>query len=433
MQIVDTPGVCLRQADPELQCRTRGYNSEEAFLHYARSHEIVTSYRYLPVQWWQTCVVYCGLARLKNFSAVPFVQQFIDGLDRRQKYFTVSRCDDGPYETLPPDTVVFGVSTGDIPIPLLCEIPTMKIETVPAQRERLRNTPDRAFGFNIESHAAAWFRLHAGELNSQWAYLPVLWWNNSAAEMLATGKGPFRAVVLVQEFLDNLPPGKRVTVSRGADGIYERLPDNTVVFSAGGKGDFPIPHLTEAPDVPVRRERDILASFVGNIACGGPVKDAPHGASSWDPNGAGATVRRAMAKVFSGAEDCLIVDQNIGTWSRGIPLEYVKFRQAAEQSWFGLAPRGYGKTSYRLYEMFHFGCIPVYIYDEPWIPYQDRLDWTEFSVLCHVSELPDLPQRLRSMPIAKREQMIEAAKPLIEDYFTQDGVCKQIAYYVEKL
>lgn len=38
---------------------------------------------------------------------------------------------------------------------------------------------------------------------------------------------------------------------------------------------------------------------------------------------------------------------------------------------FNLAPRGFGRASFRLAEIIQIGRIPVYLYDDyPWIPYE---------------------------------------------------------------
>lgn len=429
MNIANVPADLQPRADPDDNSRTRGVNCEDAFLDYARP-QIRSTHTYLPVMWWHCAVRHAGKYHLKGrIEAVPEVQHYIDQLDPAAPYFTVSRGDDGPYERLPRNTVVFGAAAGDIPIPLLCKRPTMKTANVPRelQTPRLTESLHRSYGFNIEEHVCQWFATR-----DKWIYLPVLWWNNAAKEQRNRGYGPVTAIDAVQAFVDSLPPGNYFTVSRGADGIYESVSDNVVVFSAGGVGDVPIPHLCEIkPGVP--GPKNILASFLGNLECGGPAAGAPRGTSSWDPNGAGARVRRAMWNVFAGQDDCLMVNQFIGKWEGNIPAQYTQFREAAQQSWFGLAPRGYGRTSYRLYEMFYLGAIPVYIYDEPWLPYLDRIDWREIAVLCHVSELPGLPDRLRAIPVEKRTQMLVRAQSLLKDFFTPDGVCRQIEYYVGKL
>ena len=65
-----------------------------------------------------------------------------------------------------------------------------------------------------------------------------------------------------------------------------------------------------------------------------------------------------------------------------------RFVELMSRSVFALCPRGYGRTSYRMYEALQLGCIPVYIHDESWLPYADELDWREFAVLVPLADAP---------------------------------------------
>ena len=52
------------------------------------------------------------------------------------------------------------------------------------------------------------------------------------------------------------------------------------------------------------------------------------------------------------------------------------WRSVARQSIFALAPRGYGRTSFRLFELLQYGTLPVYLYDDvAWTPYQHYADF----------------------------------------------------------
>jgi len=93
---------------------------------------------------------------------------------------------------------------------------------------------------------------------------------------------------------------------------------------------------------------------------------------------------------------------------------------------FALSPRGYGRTSFRMYEAIELGCIPVYIYDEPWLPYTDVIDWREFSVLCSQGDIDSLPERLKSISDSWRQSALSLADRLYDDYFTLDGMSRQI-------
>ena len=107
-------------AQQDDRSRTRGRNCEEAFLIWATKCDATAPRAYLPVQWWQCAVRHAIANGVAGFEAVPVVQQFLDTLDASRPYFTVSRGDDGIYERLPPDTVVFGAGgDSDFAVPLL--------------------------------------------------------------------------------------------------------------------------------------------------------------------------------------------------------------------------------------------------------------------------------------------------------------------------
>ena len=42
-------------------------------------------------------------------------------------------------------------------------------------------------------------------------------------------------------------------------------------------------------------------------------------------------------------------------------------------------PRGYGPTSFRLYESIEMQSIPIYISDEFILPYSNIIDWENFA------------------------------------------------------
>ncbi len=259
-------------------------------------------------------------------------------------------------------------------------------------------------------------------------YVPIYWTNNYQSQSRQSGTCQLKAVPEVVDYVKSLKSEKQYfTVVQCDDGIYESIPDNLFIFGAGGQGDEPIP-LTCSLHPVLQSEKTLLASFMGNFNAGGPITSStPPQESSWDPKGAGARIRHKMREVFSGVQDCLVVPSTIGK-SR-VTEEY---RRLAAKSWFGLAPRGYGKTSFRLYEMLSMGVIPVYIYDDPWLPYQDQINWTDFCVLCPEQALSGLPKLLRSLSGTWRRKAVENGQRLLISHFTTRGVCEQISRMVEK-
>ncbi len=67
-----------------------------------------------------------------EFKAVPEIQQFLDeAIDARRSYFTVTRCDEGIYETLPSNVLVFGAGDwADVLIPLGSELTPARADTL---------------------------------------------------------------------------------------------------------------------------------------------------------------------------------------------------------------------------------------------------------------------------------------------------------------
>jgi hypothetical protein len=138
-----------------------------------------------------------------------------------------------------------------------------------------------------------------------------------------------------------------LTVSQDDQGIFSQLAflrPNILSLSAGGFGHIPIPlikgelNYTEAPKT---FEWDV--GFFGSLR-----------------------PRLSRSTILSEIE-------------RTLQKEHMKFRIAPSNAWehdisrskYNLAPRGFGRSSYRLAEIIQIGRIPVYLYDDiSWLPYE---------------------------------------------------------------
>jgi len=255
-------------------------------------------------------------------------------------------------------------------------------------------------------------------LKTDWIYLPIYWTNNYVQR-------GFKADECAQGVLDSLDAGERYfTVVQCDDGIYERYPENLLVFGAGGVGDIPIPLLAAPPHPNGKHARDTLGSFMGTVECGGPAGEGKATESTWNPDGFGAMTRRAMFAAFAGTPGFYLRDCNV-------PVG--EFRTQMHRSRFALCPRGYGRTSFRLYEAMEMGCVPVYIHaDGAWLPYRDVLNWSELAVLCDIGEIASLPERLIGIDPYWTQQAREKLAVLSDDYFTMSGMCRQIFRMVKE-
>jgi hypothetical protein len=211
-------------------------------------------------------------------------------------------------------------------------------------------------------------------------YIPVFWTeiNNSRHDGAK-----------LQTILDSLPRDKTYfAVVQHADGIRQRLP-NTRIFSMGGgsAGSIPLPLIYDNDDLFAKHKntaKNIFCSFVG---------------ANTHP------CRVQALKALGGKPD---VVYSMNAWTNQIGKDKQDlFVDITARSKFTLAPRGYGKTSFRLYEAFKLGSVPVYIYDTPWLPYTDILDWNKLAVLIHVNDIAGMYDRLKSITDEKYNAMLQ--------------------------
>jgi len=290
------------------------------------------------------------------------------------------------------------------------------LDTPPEMRRPPHRFPRHNFGLGMEQYCHLYLKEHAEEIKSDYIYLPIYWINNYYYQSHYQHEKGFHAVQEVEEYLAaNLNHQERyVTVCVCPEGIYEQLPEcKLTVLGAAGAGDVPLPLL--CAEHPKRRDvkQDLTASFLGAKDCGG----------------AGTAVRREMFRTFPQfTGDFYLEDhQSGGSFATDI------FCSLIYRSRFALAPRGYGKTSFRLYEAMQIGTPPVYIYDEPWLPYADKLDWNSFCVLATPEDLPTLPYKLRDILDLWRTNAVSLLETLVPEFFSFPGVARQLKPIIEGL
>lgn len=215
----------------------------------------------------------------------------------------------------------------------------------------------------------------------------------------------------IQAYLNALDQSKAYwTLSQHDDGIRQRLPPNTLHFAAGGLGGgIPIPLICSP--IPTDdfmtcglSDKQFFCSFVGSLT------------------------HNIRAKLFTTYKhNKLFYFSNPHQWSQTVKPNFLhQFLNITSQSVFALAPRGYGLSSFRLYEILQLGAIPVYISDKHWLPFTNEIDWNEFCVLLTDDDIPYLENILKSIPESRQQQMLDKGKEVYENYFTMEKVCEQI-------
>lgn len=200
-----------------------------------------------------------------------------------------------------------------------------------------------------------------------------------------------------------------ITVSQNDDGFpgdnadFQQLQDayNILVLSAGGYGHVPLPLLKQReevlPKIPFNN-RTHLVSYVGSR------EHSPR------------DMRFKMLDVV-GYEHYFYGDG---------------WRSVMQDSKFSLCPRGFGRTSYHVMETLQMGLIPIQVYleeDIPWLPYAATI-LENISFATTVENLPALLTQLEQLSDNEIMRMEREIEGLISDYFTFEGVMKQIEQFM---
>jgi len=227
-------------------------------------------------------------------------------------------------------------------------------------------------------------------------YLPVCWTNYYVAKNY--GKDDMSDLQL---YLDSLDKDKEYfTVVQWDDGILHNVKNlDLYSFASGGMGDYayPLNCMPRPNTVFIKSQRELLCSFVGAIK-------GRH------------VIRQKMQYYFHEYDDIFISE-----W-----MGVTGFEIAMKSSIFALCPRGYGKTSFRICEALNYGTIPVYIYDEPWIPFHDMVDFESYGVLCSAKKLRHLYGYLSMMSQNKINDMRDAGRKVYKKYYSYEGCYDRI-------
>jgi len=250
-------------------------------------------------------------------------------------------------------------------------------------------------GLYLEDYFFKWFV--ENNIETERFYIPVFW---TTCYVENTYHG-------LQDVLKTLDPSlKYFTVAQHDDAIREVLPPDTISFNAGGNGGgIPIPLIcSPIPEVYKKNlVRDIFCSFVGSIT---------------------HPIRVMMCNELVTNEKYVIKAKN--HTSSVSSNDFLNFLNITNRSIFSLAPRGYGRSSFRLYEIMQLGSIPVFIYDHKWCPFEDEIDWSEFSVLIHIKDIKDIDKILSNYSPEKIKQMQDNMYKYWSNNFTMESVCKKI-------
>jgi hypothetical protein len=263
-------------------------------------------------------------------------------------------------------------------------------------------------GRYMEEYFYDYVMTHKDEINSDRVYIPAFWTNIQIHPNFKSMKNNYD--ILLKRAYSLMPEETTYfTIVQGDLGVEMALPPNTLVFGACF-GDIPLPLIYEdttnklinVPRLPVKKT---LASFVGTY-----------------------TTHPLRQKMFLQlGRDSNFKFNAKGDWTNNIPENLANiFINSTLSSKFCLAPRGFGRSSFRFFEAMLLDTVPVYFWDDiEWLPYKDIIDYSKFSVSIHDSDIPKTAEILKSILNEKYLSMVEELKS-VRHYFTLEGMSEYI-------
>ena len=238
-------------------------------------------------------------------------------------------------------------------------------------------------------------------------YLPIFWTNLQNHPGFAANKAKYQ-MLLDQVFSFLHSDTRYFTIVQHDDGPQLTIPPQTIVFGAC-TGTIPLPLIYEDTSNQLltapRLTKNILASFVGT--------------KTTHP------LRGEMVRHLDGKQG--IQCQAAPVWKVNVvEQDAARFVEWTLRSKFCLAPRGYGRSSFRFFEAMLLDTIPVYIWDDiEWLPYKDILDYSAFSISISQRDLPQLYHRLRSISEDTYRNMQQELLR-VRHHFTLEGMAEYI-------
>ena len=245
-------------------------------------------------------------------------------------------------------------------------------------------------------------------------YIPVKWTNFQIEGWFSYKKQEMQKM-LDQWIKENPSEHGYFTVVQYDDGPLLSLPENTIVYGACS-GNIPIPLIYEdrnntLVNIPKKtfNEKTILCSFVGNIT-----------SNHINPN-----VRQEMFNHLKNNQNFKL--NHSGGWTPDVNknLQHI-FLETTLHSKFVLSPRGYGRGSFRFFECFQLGSIPIYLWnDEEWLPFKSVIDYNQLCISMHISQIHELEHKLLSIDETQYNKMFDYYTS-IKHLFELEGMSNQI-------
>lgn len=204
----------------------------------------------------------------------------------------------------------------------------------------------------------------------------------------------------LQVFLDDLPRDKKYfTVVQYDDAILNNVDAlDLLQFNMSKDYDVTIPLLCHPQPFRFKGSKKHFASFIG---------------SRTHP------IRNCLENLKSIDGYYISYDNH--------PIE--KYCHILHESMFGLCPRGYGLSSFRIQECLQYGAIPVVVTDKLITPH--GLDFNDFGVVIMEKEVGHIDEILQDIPIGQIVEKQNKLQSVFNSHYTYEGAFKNIINYLE--
>ena len=250
---------------------------------------------------------------------------------------------------------------------------------------------------------------HKDKIQSTKVYIPIFWTNLQNHPAFANQKQNY--TILLNNALKKMPEDTEYfTIIQHDDGPQLPLPKNTMIFGACS-GNIPLPLIYEDTrntllNTPRYDTKHLLGSFIGTLT---------------------HSVRNKMVKQLDKRDDIVLITQPHTEWTSNVSKSAADvFIEKTLDAKFCLAPRGYGRSSFRFFEAMLLDTVPVYFWDDiEWLPYKDILDYTKFSVSIEEKDMSRVYDILKSISNERYLSMVNELKK-VRHYFTLEGMSEYI-------
>lgn len=289
---------------------------------------------------------------------------------------------------------------------------TLEILDIPSKfRPKYKSKyPCYNIGLNFEEQIYDIIYKKKDTIKTKLVYLPIYWTSIYCERRCKNGR--LRISDLL-DYIEKLDKNKKYfTIVQDAHGVIVReiLNDlDILVFSAGGGGLNVREKLTKK-----KQNREYFIGNTGDhilpLIClpklrshclDKTLKCSFMGRIETHP------CRKSMKDILQ-SDDFIVSNTN----------NITEYKNLMAKSKYSLCPRGYGYTSFRLYESIFMDSIPVYIWEDKCVlPFQDKFDWWKFALIVESKDIEKIPYIIDSIDEVKYKNMMDSMNE-IKKYLT---------------